>query len=237
MAAPNHSDGYPDHIQPGQKDSSAIRRYEQRFDTGVNTGVTLGIADNATVIGNFPNQIIVCIVIGPVLMVLGKQTNNNYTGAMIVHIWDKEEKKEAAQIKVSEVSQSSLDNIKPETLEAAWFVAEKLETLGDYKLALEYYNETFEARKKTRGNADSWTLKAACRVARNLESQGRYEAALKWYDRVFEIRRKSLGDKDPETLEAASGVARVLERQGRHEAAQTWYNAVLKMSGENSTRT
>jgi tetratricopeptide (TPR) repeat protein len=76
-----------------------------------------------------------------------------------------------------------------------------LENMGDYRGALEWYQQALDGYEKMPlGKDHPSTLGTVNSMANVFESQGEYGKALEWYQRALDGREKTLGKDHPSTL-------------------------------------
>lgn len=98
----------------------------------------------------------------------------------------------------------------------------------DYKSALEYYNKSYNIRKRIFGDQHRNTYKLNQDFGELFEKQGLYDQALSYYTKYLNFAIKNFGNKNQKTAECSIDKARIhLKKRNYLIAAKEYQNAII----------
>ncbi len=105
-----------------------------------------------------------------------------------------------------------------------------LDSIGDYKGALENYNKALEIFKIIHVEKHPTVATVYNNIGSVLKAQGDYEGALENYNKALEIDLKVFGDNHPNVATRYNNIGSVLDDQGDYEGALENYNKAQEIN-------
>ena len=106
------------------------------------------------------------------------------------------------------------------TLFAASNLADAFKDLGEYRHALDLYEDTLARRRRVLGDDHPETLRSANNLANGMRELGEYARARELDEDTFARYRRVLGDDHPETLRSANNLANGMRELGEYARAR-----------------